>query len=150
MTNAIHRPHWVPESGHRLRVIGVHFDAVRIEDGRGQSVARGLVDAAGGDAGPIVYEMTGGRWVYFLLRPGSVHRHDWPLGVHRFGVTKFRTVTFVGVPALEGNTWPLRWWSRPTRETPYVAPELLLDAIVDVQNAQDPSATASPAPGRTR
>lgn len=126
-------------SGHRLRVIGVHFDAVRIEGDRGRAVAWRLIDAADGDAGPIVYEVTGNRWLYFLVPPGSVQRHEWPLGVHRFGMTNIRTVTFVGIPALEGNTWPLRWWSNPTRESPYVDAELLLDSI-----------TASPAPVRTR
>ncbi|MBZ3906884.1 hypothetical protein PV517_24005 [Streptomyces griseiscabiei] len=134
MTNAIHRPPWVPVAGHRLRVIGVHFDAVRIEGGRGELVARELVARADGDAGPVVLEQAGFRWMYFLLRPGTVHRYAWLPGVQRFGPStgNMRTVTYVGIPALDGNTFPLRWFSEPTPETTYVDPELLLAAVTAV------------------
>lgn len=120
-------------SGHRLRVIGVHFDAVRIEGGRGELVASRLVEVADGDAGPVVLEQAGFRWVYFLLRPGTVHRHTWLPGVQRFGLdsTNMRRVTYVGIPALDGNTFPLRWYSEPTPETPYVEPELLRTAVTE-------------------
>ena len=50
--------------------------------------------------------------------------HAWPLGVQRFGAGQ-RTVTYVGVPALGGNTWPLFWQSRPSRVAPFVDPEAL-------------------------
>ncbi|MDX3587465.1 hypothetical protein OG920_25135 [Streptomyces europaeiscabiei] len=135
MTNAIHRPPWVPVSGHRLRVIGVHFDAVRIEGGRGETVAGKLIEMTGGDAGPVVLEQAGFRWMYFLLRPGTVHGHAWLPGVQRFGLAArdMRTVTYVGIPALDGNTFPLRWYSEPTSETPYVEAELLLTAVRTVQ-----------------
>ncbi|KUN79772.1 hypothetical protein AQJ66_27840 [Streptomyces bungoensis] len=127
MTNAIHRPAWVPVRGHRLRVAGVHFDAVRIEGRRGEAVADRVVERGDGDAGPIVCEGGGRtRWVYFLLPPGVVHRYDWPLGVQHFGLRADRTVTYVGVPALEGETWPLRWYSEPTPTAPYVDAEALL------------------------
>ena len=131
MTNAIHRPPWVPVSGHRLRVIGVHFDAVRIQGRRGELVASRLVVVTDGDAGPVVLEQAGFRWVYFLLRPGTVHRHAWLPGVQRFGLdpTNMRRVTYVGIPALDGNTFPLRWYSEPTPRTPYVEPESLLAAV---------------------
>ncbi|GAA2452100.1 hypothetical protein GCM10010421_51020 [Streptomyces glaucus] len=130
MNDAIHRPDWVPVSGHRLRVSGVHFDAVRIEGLRGELVADHLIDATGDDAGPIVCEAGGGRWVYFLLPPGEAHRHGWPLGVQRFGGRSDRTsVTYVGVPALQGNTWPLRWYSVPTPTAPYVDAKALLSAV---------------------
>nr|WP_152777254.1 hypothetical protein [Streptomyces spongiae] len=128
MTNAIHRPEWVPVSGHQLRVTGVHFDAVRIEGVRGEVAAERLIEAAGGDVGPIVCEAIGFRWVYFLLAPGEVRRHDWPLGVQRFGGRGVRTVTYIGIPALDGNTWPLRWYSEPTPTAPYVDPSALLGA----------------------
>ncbi|MEV0979734.1 hypothetical protein [Streptomyces sp. NPDC049915] len=127
MTNRIHRPSWVPAQGHRLRLAGVHFDAVRIEGRRGEAVAECLIERAGDEAGPIVCAGGGGsRWVYFLLPPGSVHRHDWPLGVQRFGRRADRTVTYIGVPALDGDTWPLRWYSAPTPTAPYVDAEALL------------------------
>lgn len=128
ITNAIHRPNWAPASGHRLRVTGVHFDAVRIEGVRGELVAARLIEAADGDAGPIVCEVTGFRWMYFLLTPGEVHKHQWPLGVQRFGTARSRTVSYIGIPALDGNTWPLRWYSEPTPTAPYVDPVALLDA----------------------
>ncbi|MGQ4388965.1 hypothetical protein [Streptomyces sp. SAS_270] len=129
MTNAIHdadwQPDWVPASGHQLRVTGVHFDAVRIEGVRGELVAARLIEIADGDAGPVVCEATGLRWMYFLLAPGEVRRHEWPLGVQRFGGAGCRTITYIGIPALDGNTWPLRWYSEPTPESPYVDAELL-------------------------
>jgi hypothetical protein len=129
MTDAIDQtdwqPDWVPASGHQLRVTGVHFDAVRIEGVRGERVAARLIEIADGDAGPVVCEATGLRWMYFLLAPGEVLRHEWPLGVQRFGGARCRTVTYIGIPALDGNTWPLRWYSEPTPQTPYVDAELL-------------------------
>ncbi|MEU3843193.1 hypothetical protein AB0E88_24530 [Streptomyces sp. NPDC028635] len=127
MTDRIHRPSWVPVLGHRLRLAGVHFDAVRIEGRRGEAVADWLIERADDDAGPIVCAGGGGtRWVYFLLAPGTVHRHDWRLGVQRFGRRADRTVTYIGVPALEGDTWPLRWYSEPTPTAPFVDAEALL------------------------
>ncbi|WP_229871572.1 hypothetical protein [Streptomyces longisporoflavus] len=132
MTNAIHWPEWVPMAGHHLRVSGVHFDAVRIQGAQGEVVAARLIAEARGDAGPVIREMSGARWMYFLVAPGTVEDHAWPLGVQRFGMS--RTVTYIGVPALAGNTWPLGWYSEPTPATPYVEPERLLAAlgVVDV------------------
>ncbi|MDX3453683.1 hypothetical protein PV396_17270 [Streptomyces sp. ME02-8801-2C] len=122
MTNAIphYRPDWVPLAGHHLRLSGVHFDTIRVQGVRGEQVAADLVEAADGDAGPVVCEVTGFRWMYFLLAPGEVRKHDWPLGVQRFGERGSRTVTYIGIPALDGNTWPLRWYSEPTATTPFV------------------------------
>lgn len=128
MTNAPHRPGWVPASGHQLRVVGVHFDAVRIPGVHGELVAEWLMDDTHGDAGPIVCEAGAPRWVHFLLAPGEVQRRDWPLGVQRLGGR--HTVTYVGIPALEGNTWPLRWYSEPTPTAPYVDAEALHAALV--------------------
>ena len=119
---------WIPASGHQLRVTGVYFDAVRIEGVRGERVAARLIEATDGDAGPVVCEVTGFRWMYFLLAPGEVRRHNWPLGVQQFGGKGARTVTYIGIPALDGNTWPLRWYSEPTPVTPYVDPRALLAA----------------------
>ncbi|NGO14920.1 hypothetical protein G5C60_46860 [Streptomyces sp. HC44] len=116
MTNAIphYRPDWVPLAGHQLRVSGVHFDAVRIQGVRGEQVAAELIEAADGDAGPVVCEAVGFRWMYFLLAPGAARACSWPLGVQRFSRSGGRTVTYIGIPALDGNTWPLRWYSEPT------------------------------------
>ncbi|MEG3628550.1 hypothetical protein [Streptomyces poriticola] len=130
MTNAIHQPGWIPTAGHQLHVVGVHFDAVRIDGVRGEVVTEWLVDASGDDAGPIVGEASGRRWwVYFLLPPGTVRRYEWPLGVQRLGGRGERAVTYLGVPALHGNTWPLRWYSVPTATAPHVAPGALARAL---------------------
>lgn len=125
MTSAIHRPGWLPLHGHQLHVTGVYFDAVRIEGLRGELVAEQLIDASDDDAGPIVCEAARGRWVYFLLPPGTVHTYTWPLGVQQLGGRGERTVTYIGIPALDGNTWPLRWYSAPTPTAPHVTPEAL-------------------------
>lgn len=118
MTQAIHRPEWVPASGHQLRMSGVHFDAVRIQGIRGEEVAARLGRLTGDDAGPVVWQGTGLRWMYFLLPPRTAGDHAWPLEVERFG-TRFQAA-YVGVPALKGHTWPLMWQSRPTPTAPYV------------------------------
>jgi hypothetical protein len=52
-----------------------------------------------------------------------------PLGVQRFGEAESRTVTYIGIPALDGNTWPLQWYSEPTPTMPYVDPERLHAAL---------------------
>ncbi|MCT7351260.1 hypothetical protein N4P33_03625 [Streptomyces sp. 15-116A] len=129
MTSAIHRPGWVPLAGHQLHLTGVYFDAVRIEGLRGELVAEQLIEATDDDAGPIVCEAARGRWVYFLLPPGTVHAYDWPLGVQQFGGRGEHTVTYIGIPALDGNTWPLRWYSAPTATAPHVVPEVLARAL---------------------
>ncbi|WP_432135087.1 MULTISPECIES: hypothetical protein [unclassified Streptomyces] len=125
MTSTMHRPDWVPAAGHQLRLVGVYFDAVRVEGRRGEAVAEWLVERSDGDAGPIVCEAGGSRWVYFLLPPGMSQGYDWPLGVQRLGGRGEHTVTYLGIPALDGDTWPLRWYSEPTRTAPYVDPPAL-------------------------
>ncbi|MGW6060628.1 hypothetical protein [Streptomyces sp. NPDC055189] len=127
MTNAIHWPEWVPMAGHHLRMSGVHFDALRIQGAPGGLVAARLVRETGDDAGPVICEASGARWMYFLVAPGTAKDHSWPLGVQRFGTP--RTVTYIGVPALAGNTWPLSWYSEPTPTAPYVEPARLLKAL---------------------
>ena len=126
MSDVIDLPEWIPASGHQLRMTGVHFDAVRIKRVRGERAAARLIEAADGDAGPIVCEAAGFRWMYFLPAPGEVRRHNWPLGVQQFGGRGARTVTCIGIPARDGNTWPLRWYSEPTPTAPYVAPAPLI------------------------
>lgn len=127
MTHAIHWPEWVPLAGHQLRVSGVHFDAIRIQGVRGEEVAAQLIAQTEGDAGPVVCEASGGRWMYFLVAPGTAKDHRWPLGVQRFGTP--RTMTYIGIPALAGNTWPLGWYSEPTPTAPYVEAGQLLGVL---------------------
>ncbi|MFI6550461.1 hypothetical protein ACIBO9_45200 [Streptomyces prunicolor] len=122
-------PRAIPASGHQLRLTGVHFDAVRIEGVRGERVAARLIEDADGDAGPVVCEAAGFRWMYFLLAPREVRRHNWPLGVQQFGGRGTRSVTYIGIPALDGNTWPLRWSSEPTVTAPFVEAGRLLAVL---------------------
>jgi hypothetical protein len=129
MTNVIHRPAWVPLTGHQLCLAGVHFDAVRVDGIRGELVADWLIEATDEDAGPVVTEVSGGRWLYFLLPPGTLRTYEWPLGVQLLGGTGTGTVTYIGIPALGGNTWPLRWYSAPTTTAPYVDAEALRRAL---------------------
>ncbi|MFD9860614.1 hypothetical protein [Streptomyces alboflavus] len=129
MNYAIHWPDWVPVAGHQLRLSGVHFDALRVPGVRGELVAAHLIEETGGDAGPVICEAVGFRWMYFLVAPGAARGHAWPLGVQRFGGAGCRTVTYIGVPALDGNTWPLRWYSEPTPTAPFVDPAGLRAAL---------------------
>ncbi|MFJ4201685.1 hypothetical protein ACIP2Y_18905 [Streptomyces sviceus] len=67
---------------------------------------------------------------YLLLAPGEARRHNWSLGVQRFGERGSRAVTYIRVPALDGNTWPLPWDNEPLAGAPFVDAEVLL-AVVD-------------------
>ncbi|GGP72572.1 hypothetical protein [Streptomyces abikoensis] len=124
------RPEWVPLAGHHLWRCGVHFDAVRAQGVRGEEFALQLIERAAPDPGPVVCEAKGFRWTYFLLPPGTAKNYPWPMGVQWFSGT--RTIAYIGVPALTGNTWPLLWYSRPTRAAPFVDPKTL-------HNVMDPA-----------
>ncbi|MGI5398201.1 hypothetical protein ACQEVG_01825 [Streptomyces sp. CA-135486] len=117
-------PTWVPASGHALRHAGIHFDAVRIAGMLAEEVAYELMQFTDFHAGPIVREATGERYMYFLLPPQSAGAHVWPAGARPL-TRSGRGSAFVGVPALEGLTWPLDWRSRPSIEVPFVEPGLL-------------------------
>ncbi|GGO47097.1 hypothetical protein [Streptomyces lasiicapitis] len=119
---------WIPASGHALRHTGIHFDAIRVPGALGDQVAYELIQFTDFQAGPIIREVTGGRNMYFVLRAGTAALHVWRGGARALGRDS-RGVAFVGVPALEGNTWPLDWRSPPTRETPYVVGELLRHVV---------------------
>ncbi|MER6997581.1 hypothetical protein [Streptomyces sp. NPDC000410] len=117
-------PSWVPASGHALRHAGIHFDAVRIPGCTGEEVAYELMQFTDFQAGPIIREATGERNMYFLLPPQTAAAHAWPAGTR--AITRLSGgAAFVGVPALDGFTWPLDWRSLPTAEVPYVDPQLL-------------------------
>ncbi|MGK5632313.1 hypothetical protein [Streptomyces sp. URMC 123] len=137
-----YRPGWVPADGHTLHRTGVHFDAVRIHGVRGEEAVAALLEETGGAAGPVVCEAIGFRWMYFLLPPGGAATRRWPHGVHRFGGA--RSAAYVGIPALTGNTWPLRWYSKPTERTPFVEPWALFAALV--RERPDRSAEVKPEP----
>lgn len=59
-----------------------------------------------------------------------------PYGVERTteivnGLCGDRTVTYIGIPALDGNTWPLRWYSEPTATAPFVETGTLRAVLED-------------------
>ncbi|WP_405871694.1 hypothetical protein [Streptomyces sp. NBC_00005] len=121
-------PTWIPATGHSLRHAGIHFDAVRMKGELGERVATELMLCTDFDAGPIVREFTGERYLYFLLPPQTASDLRWPPGV--------RTLTrgdgllaYVGVPALSGETWPLGWRSVPSERVLFVAGALLEEVV---------------------
>jgi hypothetical protein len=122
-------PSWVPASGHALRHAGIHFDAVRIGGFFGEQVAYELMQFTDFRAGPIVREAMGEQNMYFLLPPQTAGAYAWPAGARALS-RNGRSAAFVGVPALEGLTWPLDWRSRPSIEVPFVEPELLHEMVM--------------------
>lgn len=124
-------PSWVPASGHALRVTGVHFDTVRIIGLLGEQVAYELMQFTDFQAGPIVRSGVGERSMYFLLPPQSAAAYRWPAGARLMG-RDVRCDAFVGVPAMNGRTWPLDWRSLPTAEAPFVDPGLLHELTLGV------------------
>ncbi|MEU7279031.1 hypothetical protein AB0A69_09670 [Streptomyces sp. NPDC045431] len=122
-------PSWVPASGHALRHAGIHFDAVRIGGMLGEEIAYELMQFTAFQAGPIVRELAGEQNLYFLLPPQTARAYAWPAGARALS-RNGRESAFVGVPALDGLTWPLDWRSRPTAEAPFVEPDLLHETVV--------------------
>ncbi|HEY9368878.1 hypothetical protein [Streptomyces sp.] len=126
-------PSWVPDTGHALRHVGVHFDAVRIPGVIGEDVAYRLMEFTDFLAGPIVREATRERNLYFLLPPRTAGAHAWPAPARALG-RDGRSAAFVGIPAVNGLTWPLGWRSLPTEENPFVEPDLLYETLVRALN----------------
>jgi hypothetical protein len=77
-----------------------------------------------GRPGPVVREVGGGRWTYFLLAPGESAEHEWPPGARRFARSAAQA-EYVGVPAAEGNTYPLSWRCGAPEVGEFVDAELL-------------------------
>ncbi|MFI9584500.1 hypothetical protein ACIHCQ_22285 [Streptomyces sp. NPDC052236] len=125
-------PSWVPASGHALRHAGIHFDAVRIAGALGEEVAFEIMQLTDFHAGPIVRESTGEQYMYFLLPPQSTAAFSWPACARALSrnTRDGRSAAFVGVPALEGLTWPLDWRSRPSIEVPFVELRLLHETVM--------------------
>ncbi|MFJ3904429.1 hypothetical protein [Streptomyces sp. NPDC090025] len=129
---------WLPHSGFQLRKAGVQFDAVRVDGDEGRRLADLMALLTGGDPGPVVLEENGRRGVYFLLPPGSTAHRPWPAGVTRFNAGP-GLVSYVPVPALTGNTWPLTWRFRPTEPGRFVHPLLLRSALRELLASQEAS-----------
>ncbi|MGW1296242.1 hypothetical protein [Streptomyces sp. NPDC002533] len=138
MTSKKH-PDWVPAAGHQLHLTGIHFDAIRLRGIRGEAVLQHLATLTEGEPGPVVREMSGARWTYFLIPPGASEGYDWPPGAKCFGPAT--RDEWVGIPAAEGNTYPLSWRCGAPEEDEFVDPELL-HGLVMAQLAPAAPATA--------
>lgn len=122
---------WIPFDGIQLRRAGVQFDAVRLDGDYGREVADQLARMTGGDPGPVVESNSGRRCVYFLVAPGSTAHHPWPVQVTRLVSGPYRT-SFIPVPALAGQTWPLGWRYPPSAPDRLVHTLLLRSVLSDV------------------
>ncbi|MEU7279104.1 hypothetical protein AB0A69_10045 [Streptomyces sp. NPDC045431] len=120
-------PDWVPASGIQLRLSGIHFDAIRVRGVRGEAVLHHLVEATVGRPGPVVREIAGGRWTYFLIPPGSSKEYTWPPGATCFGPSA--RDQYIGIPAPHGSTYPLEWRGGPPVAGEFVDPELLHEVV---------------------
>ncbi|MEU0935589.1 hypothetical protein [Embleya sp. NPDC005971] len=127
---------WIPHAYSQLVSVGEHFDLVRIAGFRGDGIARLLVKAAAGAAGPIVQELYGREWVHFLTRPRTVREFHWPPGIQ---VWDGRRDFSVEIPALSGGSCLLRWLSKPTPDAPLVGTELLHTVLI-----RDPAGILDP------
>ncbi|MET8679878.1 hypothetical protein ABZW18_20425 [Streptomyces sp. NPDC004647] len=122
---ARHLP-WVPESGIQLRKAGVHFDAIRVADRLGRELADQLAQLTAGSPGPVIQQANGERFVYFLVPVGSTGHRRWPTDAQQLtGRKRLQRDSYVGVPALEGATWPLSWRYPPGVDDHLVHPLLL-------------------------
>lgn len=122
-------PSWIPASGHALRHAGIHFDAVRIVGILGEQVAYEIMQFTDFQAGPIVRSRVGARSMYFLVPPGAARTYRWPAGAEALVREKS---AFVGIPALNGMTYPLDWRSLPTDQDPFVETKLLFELLMKV------------------
>ncbi|WTW92623.1 hypothetical protein OG216_04190 [Streptomycetaceae bacterium NBC_01309] len=113
---------WVPTYGHALRKVGIAFEVVRIDGDYGDAVADRLF-IAGGVPGPVVENRSRRQALYFFLAPGAGAPYRWPPGTTYLG--RRTGEAYVGVPALDGETWPLSWRWQPTPEHPFVDAALL-------------------------
>ncbi|MEU8352033.1 hypothetical protein [Streptomyces sp. NPDC048845] len=118
-------PLWLPATGYQLRKAGIHFDAVRVSGALGRELADRLATLTNGDPGPIVEQANGDSPVYFLVPPGSTSRRPWPTVAQRLTANALHGDCYVGIPALQGHTWPLSWRYEPTAPNRLVHPLLL-------------------------
>ncbi|MGW3654247.1 hypothetical protein ACWD6R_00335 [Streptomyces sp. NPDC005151] len=121
-------PEWVPPAGLQLHLTGVHFDAIRVRGVRGEAVLHHLAALTDGEPGPVVREVAGGRWTYFLIPPGVSKEYDWPPGATCLGPSA--RDLYVGIPAAHGNTYPLSWRCGAPEEGEFVDAELLHGVVV--------------------
>ncbi|MCZ4121372.1 hypothetical protein [Streptomyces sp. H39-S7] len=114
---------WLPVSGHRLRKVGVFFDAVRVGQEVGEKLAARLEALTDGEPGPVIAQSSAGWWMYFLVAAGSSAGRSWPPGITRLG--SGGRDAYVGIPALTGLTWPLSWRCAPRQDRRLVDADLL-------------------------
>ncbi|MER5850368.1 hypothetical protein ABT126_25805 [Streptomyces sp. NPDC002012] len=95
---------------------------------RCEAVLQHLGTLTEGEPGPVVREIAGSRWTYFLIPPGSSKEYDWPPGARCFGPPACDQ--YVGVPAPDGNTYPLSWRCGAPREGEFVDVKLLYGLVM--------------------
>ncbi|MFJ9624757.1 hypothetical protein [Streptomyces sp. NPDC101181] len=118
---------WLPDAGFQLRKAGVQFDAVRVDGEQGRELADLMEKLVGGEPGPVVTESNGRRGVYFLVPAGSTAGRPWPREVTTFNAATGR-VSYVPVPAIGGDTWPLMWRYPPRVAGRFVHTLILFNA----------------------
>ncbi|WP_257136833.1 hypothetical protein [Streptomyces sp. gb14] len=69
-------PSWIPASGHALRHVGIHFNAVRAIGLLGEEIAYEVMQFTDFQAGPIVRSGIGERSMYFRARHVSAGSTD--------------------------------------------------------------------------
>lgn len=124
-SNVLYKPGWVPREHTVSLAAGTSFDAVRVCGRLAQDVAGAVESAAAFGPGPIVWNQFDEE-MWFLVPAGATDGTKWPPGVAVFGGSRPGPVT---VPALWGNTYPLRWWSRPTQGAPLVDVDALATVL---------------------
>ncbi|MFE4592821.1 hypothetical protein [Streptomyces laurentii] len=102
----------------------MQFDALRVDGDDGRRLADCMAALTNGDPGPVVMEENGRRRVYFLVPAGSTAHRSWPRGVTPFNARP-GYVSYLPVPALTGDTWPLAWRFPPTSPGRFVHTLLL-------------------------
>lgn len=128
-TPVLYQAEWIPRDHIEQVAAGVHFDAVRVKGVLGADVVAALDDETGQRIGAVILEDPDGEkltaYRYFLVPAGEGRSRRWPPGLRVFAFGE----QFIRVPALWGNTYPLRWQSPPTRGAILVDTELLHRAL---------------------
>ncbi|MGW7413699.1 hypothetical protein [Streptomyces sp. NPDC054863] len=107
---------------HEPAKVGVYLGAVRVIGRLAFEIVDALLAATGNAPGAIVGDPGPHGVVHFLTEPGAGEGLRWPPGVKRLDG---QAGDFVKVPAWTGNTLPVSWLARPTRDSVFVDAHVL-------------------------